>query len=106
MNPRLNQIPRRFITVPQPALSKVSVPPHGSVQVLCARWPDCQCDGDCIDILPAPSAARRGIHVAMSIATALIDAAVAAMKRFNWIFCVAMAASISVDAGIVYLVLG
>ncbi|RWO29616.1 MAG: hypothetical protein EOS10_22505 [Mesorhizobium sp.] len=74
MNARLSQIPRRFIPVAPPKLSRVSVPPHGGVHLICARWPDCQCGDDCIDILPARSPAVRRILAAMLVAVALIIA--------------------------------
>lgn len=74
MNARLSQIPRRFVPVAAPKLSQMSVPPHGKVQRICARWPDCQCGDDCIDVISARSPVVRVILVAMLIAVALIGA--------------------------------
>lgn len=70
----LSKIPRRFVPVAPPKLSRVSVPPHGRQQLICARWPDCQCGDDCIDILPARSPAVRRILAVMLVAVALIIA--------------------------------
>ncbi|RWB85956.1 MAG: hypothetical protein EOQ52_20630 [Mesorhizobium sp.] len=96
MSARLNRASAREI---------ITVPPHGEPQLVCPLWPECECQANCI----AGGQRRRVMWIVygLAIATGLIGGVMlmASLNRFNWIFCLAMTASVSFDAWLVHLVL-